>query len=359
MASFDKAIALDDRHAEAFSNRAIVLWEDLGRFDPAVADLERVLALNPDWSYVRGELLHLKMQGCEWSGYEEQAARIDAGVRAGEKVVRPFVYQAVSGSPADLKACSAIIARDLYPPATPLARPPGQREKLRIGYVSGEFRDQATAQLMAGLYEQHDRGRFEFTAFDSGWHNDSPMRRRLEAAFSKFVDIKPLSDEAAARAVLAEGIDILVNLNGYFGDQRMGVFAHRPAPLQVNYLGFPATLGADYIDYIIADAIVIPEGEQQFYSEKVVWLPDSYQANDAKRVIAKKGQTRAEAGLPAKGFVFCNFNQSYKLTPETFASWMRILKQVPGSVLWLWQSGKRRSTVCATKRRGRALRRSG
>ena len=338
LAGFDRAIALDDRHAEAYANRAIVLWEDLGQFEPAVADLERVLALDGGWPYTRGELLHLKMQGCDWNGYEELLARIDAGVRAGNRVVRPFVYQAVSNSPADLKAGSAIFARDLFQPAKPLAEKPRRREKIRLGYLSGEFRDQATAQLMVGLYEQHDRSRFDIVGFDSGWHNDSPMRRRLEAAFGSFIDIAPLSDEGAARAVLAEEIDILVNLNGYFGDQRMGVFARRPAPLQVNYLGFPATLGAEYMDYIIADAVVIPEDEKQFYNEKVVWLPDSYQANDSKRAIAGKGQTRAEAGLPPKAFVFCNFNQSYKLTPDIFAAWMRILKQVPGSVLWLWQS---------------------
>jgi predicted O-linked N-acetylglucosamine transferase (SPINDLY family) len=152
------------------------------------------------------------------------------------------------------------------------------------------------------------------------------------------IPIAGLSDEAAARKVLDEEIDILVNLNGYFGERRMGMFAHRPAPLQVNYLGFPATLGADYIDYIIADRIVIPETERLFYSEKVVWLPDSYQANDSRRPIAETIPSRAEMGLPEDAFVYCNFNQSYKLTEATFAAWIRILARVPRSVLWLWQS---------------------
>ena len=336
---FNKAIALDPNLVEAYSNRAIVNWEDLGRYEPALADREKVLALEPGRPYARGELLHLKMQVCDWNGYAEQRALIDAAIRDGKRGMHPFGYQAVSQSPADLMRCSVTFASDVYP-AAPSLRPDPDRghDRIRIGYVSGEFRDQATAQLMAGLYEQHDRDRFEIVAFDSGWHNDGPMRHRLEAAFGKFVDIAQLSDEEAARAVLKEEIDILVNLNGYFGDQRMGVFAHRPAPVQVNYLGFPATLGAEYIDYIVADRIVIPESEAQFYAENVVWLPDSYQVNDSKKLIADKVPTRASAGLPDDAFVFCNFNQSYKLTPETFTSWMRILGEVPGSVLWLWQS---------------------
>ncbi len=338
--SFDKALTLDPGNIEALSNRAIVNWDDLGRYEPALADREKVLALEPERPYARGELLHMKMQVCDWNGYEEQCALIDQAIRAGKRVMRPFGYQAMSQSPADLRTCSEIFARDIYPAMPPLRSEAGTgRDRIRIGYVSGEFRDQATAQLMAGLYEQHDRDRFEIVAFDSGWHNDGPMRRRLAAAFGRFIDIAQLSDEEAARAIAKEDVDILVNLNGYFGDQRMGVFAHRPAPVQVNYLGFPATLGAEYMDYILADRIVIPEDEAQFYAEKIVWLPDSYQVNDSKKAIADKVPSRTEAGLPPDAFVFCNFNQSYKLTPQTFAAWMRILGNVPGSVLWLWQSG--------------------
>jgi predicted O-linked N-acetylglucosamine transferase (SPINDLY family) len=188
---------------------------------------------------------------------------------------------------------------------------------------------------MAGVYECHDKNRFEIAAFDNGGSDNSPIRKRLEAAFDRFVDISNLPDRDAAVTIAGQGIDILVNLNGYFGEQRMGVFAHRPAPIQVNYLGFPATLGAPYIDYIIADRIVIPEAERQFYTEQVVWLPASYQANDARRAIADAVPSRQACGLPEQGFVFCNFNASYKLTPSTFASWTRILRQVPGSVLWL------------------------
>jgi predicted O-linked N-acetylglucosamine transferase (SPINDLY family) len=191
---------------------------------------------------------------------------------------------------------------------------------------------------MAGLYERHDRDQFEIIAVSAGANDQSPMRARLEKSFDRWLDISKLSDQDAADVIRDAGIDILVSLNGYFGEARMGVLARRPAPVQVNYLGFPATLGAPYIDYIIADTIVIPEGEQRFYDEQVVTLPDSYQANDDRGREMTARPSRAEAGLPEKAFVFCNFNNAYKLTPSTFASWMRILSRVDGSVLWLLES---------------------
>ena len=218
--------------------------------------------------------------------------------------------------------------------------------------MSGEFREQATGYLTAGLYECHDKREFEIVAFDNGRSDHSPSRKRLEAAFDKFVDIENVPDRAAAERILAEEIDILVNLNGYFGEQRTGVFAHRPAPIQVNYLGFPATLGAPYMDYILADRFVIPESERQYFTEKVVWLPDSYQVNDSNRRIAQDVSTRRTSRLPEKAFVFCNFNQSYKLTPATFAVWMQILKKVEGSVLWLLES----NTVLPENLRREAIR---
>jgi predicted O-linked N-acetylglucosamine transferase (SPINDLY family) len=191
---------------------------------------------------------------------------------------------------------------------------------------------------MAGVYEHHDRDRFEIIALDAGVSDGSAMRQRLEKTFDRWIAVGQMHDRDAAARIRAEEIDILVNLNGYFGDARMGICAQRAAPLQVNYLGFPATSGAPYMDYIIADRIVIPPGEEGFYDEKLVTLPGCYQANDDKgRPIARVG-TRPEAGLPETGTVFCNFNSAYKLTPVTFDSWMRILKAVDDSVLWLLDS---------------------
>ena len=241
--------------------------------------------------------------------------------------------------PADLQACATIFTNHFHPPGPALWKGTDRSDrKIRVGYVSGEFREQATAYLTAGLYECHDRSKFEVVAFDNGDRTDSPMRRRLESAFDRCLPISHLSDQAAAKKIVSEEIDILVNLNGYFGNHRMGVFAQKPAPVQVNYLGFPGTLGADYMDYILADRFVIPHDERQYYTEKVIYLPASYQVNDFRRHLPRVTPRRSENQLPETGFIFCDFNMGYKFTPAMFAIWMRILKQVEGSVLWLLES---------------------
>jgi predicted O-linked N-acetylglucosamine transferase (SPINDLY family) len=335
LADFEKALTLDPGIADALANRATIKWTVDGNQAGAVADIKAALAIDPRQPYARGELLHLKMFGADWEDFEIEKALVDEGVRKGERVVRPFVYQAVSSSPADLQTCSRIFAANLFPPSDPPPSFGHSHEKIRIGYVSAEFREQATAYLMAGLYELHDRKKFEIIAIDNGGGDGSAMRRRLETSFDRVIYINQMTDNEATNRIRSEEIDILVNLNGYFGNPRMGVFARRAAPIQVNYLGFPATLGAPYMDYIIADRMVIPEDDRRFYDEKVVWLPHSYQVNDSKREIAPDTPDRSALGLPADGFVFCNFNQSYKITPDMFASWMRILKAVDGSALWL------------------------
>ena len=338
LASFDEAIALNPQNALALSNRADLLWRDKHLLEPATADLERVIAADPDHPYALGELLHLRMYGADWREFPQTLAQIEAGLREGRKVIRPFVYQAIAEKPSQALRCSSLYATDQYPAQRRQPHAPNTRDKNRIGYRSGEFGEQATAHLMAGLYECHDRERFEVVAIDNGKSDDSAMRNRLEKAFDRFVPIAGLPDDAAARKIRAEEIDILVNLNGYFGAHRMGVFARRPAPIQVNYLGFPGTLGAPYMDYIIADRVVIPEQDRSFYTEKVVYLPGCYQVNDSRRAIGAARVARTNHGLPENGFVFCNFNQSYKLLPAMFAAWMRILKATPGSVLWLLDS---------------------
>ena len=337
--SFDRALRLKPDFATALTNRGYLRWVVERRHAEAMADLAQALALEPDQPWLEGEILYLKMQGADWDGFAQARDALAAGVAAGRQVVRPFAWQAISADPFSLQQCSRIFAAAEFPPAPRLARMAARAssregERLRIGYLSADFREQATSYLMAGGYEAHDRGEFEIFAFDNGFDDASPMRARLEKAFDRFIPIAALSDTEAAAAVREAGIDILVNLNGYFGKPRMGVFAQKPAPLQVNYLGFPATLGAPYIDYIIADRIVIPEGERRFYDEAVVFVPDSYQANDDKRA-RPSGARRADHGLPETGFVFCNFNQGYKLAPAIFAVWLRLLRSCEDSVLWL------------------------
>jgi predicted O-linked N-acetylglucosamine transferase (SPINDLY family) len=331
--SFDRALALEPDHVIALANRGYLRWVVDYRYDDAKADLARALARDPGQPWLEGELFFLKMQGADWEDFADGRAALEAGVKAGRQVVKPFAFQAISSDPAALQACARILAAEfaVLPAALGAARAAG---RIRVGYVSADLREQATAYLMAGVYEAHDRNDFEIIAFDNGAAEQSPMRTRLERAFDRIVPIAALSDDAACQAVRGAGIDILVNLNGWFGKPRMALFARRAAPVQVNYLGFPGTLGTAAMDYIIADRIVIPDGEQGFYDEKVVWLPDSYQANDNRRARPAP-TTRPAHGLPDGAFVFCNFNQNYKLTPETFALWLRVLQRCPDSVLWL------------------------
>lgn len=333
--SFNRALALTPDFADALQNRGDLLWSEKLDNLAATADLEKALILEPGRALLRGSLLHLKMFAADWRDFERETALVHQEVRAGKLVIHPFAYQAIMENPAHSQSCSRIYGQGRYPAQPFQPHAPSMRDRIRIGYVSGDFREQAVGLLLAGLYEQHDKSRFEIFAFNTGDSSNDHIRQRALAAFDRFIDISSLSDAAAAERIRREGIDILVTLNGYFGAERLGIFAHRPAPVQVSYMGFPATLGLPYIDYILADHIVIPDSERDFYDEKVVWLPETYWVNDSARAIADEAPSRAEYGLPGDAFVFCNFNSSYKLTPATFASWMRMLDQAPGSVLWL------------------------
>jgi protein O-GlcNAc transferase len=336
LADFDTALAMQPFFAEclfAYGN----LLRERNRLDEAALAFERLYDFAPDHDFLKGMLLYTKMFCGDWERYAELADAVTWDVQLGQKATEPFVYQAIASSPADLKRCAEIFAEARYPAAaTPVWN--GERyphDRIRIGYVAGEFRYQATSILMAELFERHDKSRFALYAFDNGWDDGSTLRTRITHACDEVVDIASLGDLAVAAAVRQREIDVLVDLSGYFGLERTGVFALKPAPVQVNYLGFPGTLGADYIDYIIADKTVIPAGEAEFYTEKVAWLPDCYQANDTRRRIAERMPTRGEQGLPEHGFVFCCFNNTYKITPDVFDVWMRLLGRVEGSVLWL------------------------
>jgi predicted O-linked N-acetylglucosamine transferase (SPINDLY family) len=335
LAAYQRAVALRPNLVQAWFSCGIILSR-LKRHDEAAAAYTQVLKIDPQHPFTKGALLHQRMASCAWNGVDALIAEIETDIASGKLSGEPFGWQGVAKSPQSLQRCAELLNRERYPGKTkifPLSL--SHRKKIRIGYSSGELRDQATSQLIVGVLEQHDKSRFEVYGFDNGWNDHSDIRRRIEAALSGIVDISGLNDEAGAAAIRDHQIDILVNLNGYFGEERTGVFAERPAPIQVNYLGFPGTLGADYMDYIIADRCVIPKGHEAFYTEKVVYLPECYQANDEKKEIAARIFDRTEFGLPQQGFVFCCFNNSYKITPDVFDCWMRVLKAVEGSVLWL------------------------
>jgi predicted O-linked N-acetylglucosamine transferase (SPINDLY family) len=336
LTAFDRAVALKPDLVEAWIGRGEIL-SALKRHEEASQAYARVLEIDPQRPFIKGLFLHQKMLSCDWRGVDGLVAEIEKDVTSGKPSAEPFGWQGLAKSPRSLQRCAELFNGEKYPAISRklLMRSAPHRGTIRVGYASGEFRDQATSHLIVGVLEQHDRSRFEVFGFDNGWDDKSEVRRRMEASGLEIIDINRLSDEAAVAVIRDRGIDILVNLNGYFGEERTGVFAARAAPVQVNYLGFPGTLGASYMDYIIADRCVIPPDHEGFYDERVVYLPECYQANDNRKAIAPRIFNRAECGLPDDGFVYCCFNNSYKILPETFDTWMRLLKKASGSVLWL------------------------
>jgi protein O-GlcNAc transferase len=338
-AAYDNALALKPDLAEAWLGRGNLFDKRKSHEEASVA-FTKVIEIEPQHPFTKGLLLNQKMLACDWKGIDDLIADIDRDVASGKRSAEPFGYQATSYSASNFKRCAEIFAADKFPRLrTPLWR--GERynnAKIRIGYLSGEFRNHVTSRLMTELFELHDKNNFDLFAFDNGWDDGSELRRRINKAFDNIVDISRLDDFQAAAIIKQKQIDILVNLNGYFGEHRAGVFSHKPSPIQVSYLGFSATMGADYIDYIIGDRYVIPPENRAFYTESVVYLPDTYQVNDTKRPIPVRTPTRAELELPDTGFIFCCFNNNFKITSEIFEVWMRLLYKVDGSVLWLLES---------------------
>jgi protein O-GlcNAc transferase len=310
---------------------------DTKSYEDAALVYEQMLRLEPGRPLLASWLLHMKYLLGDWLHIHRLQAQVLASLQAGRHAAEPFGLQGWCADPALLRAAAVAQTASTHPPRPQFLAPPqlGSGTRVRIGYVAGEFREQATAILLTEVLEQHDAERFEIFAFDTGWDDGSARRQRINAA-CRVVPLRGLSDLQAAQRVRELGIDILVNLNGFFGLARTGIFSMRPAPLQVNYLGFPGTIGAPYIDYIVADATVIPPEEQAHYVEQVVHLPHSYQPNDSTRAVALQPAQRTDAGLPEEGFVFCCLNNAYKILPAVFDVWMRLLRQVPGSVLLLY-----------------------
>jgi protein O-GlcNAc transferase len=340
LASYDRALQLDPHCLEALSNRAHILLY-MNRPEEAGECLERLFKIAPDvapdYNCALGMMLHSRLACCDWREYKSTAEAIETAVNDGKRVTLPPLFVAVNESPAAQLRCARMFADDNWPAsATPLWT--GERyrhERIRLAYVSADFRQHPVAFLMAGLLETHDRRRFETVAISLRPEETSPIGQRVKAAFPQFIDVTKQSDFEVATLLRDMEIDIAVDLTGYTDGCRPGIFAHRSVPVQVNYLGYPGTLAASYCDYIIADRVVIPESDRAFYLEKVAYLPNCYQPNDAKRAIASRTPTRAESGLPERGFVFCSFNAHYKIAPPVFDIWMRLLHAVEDSVLWL------------------------
>jgi predicted O-linked N-acetylglucosamine transferase (SPINDLY family) len=370
IASYDQAIGLNPRYAEAFHNRAIVrqemgsddgafedwrsavalkpdyteaycslgnLLEAQGRLEEALASFEHARALKPDLEYLIGAICQIRQRLCYWSEFAEATERLREAIADGERAVTPFVSLAIFDSNAVNRKAAEIYTsselKELAPPS-PFARAL-RRDKIRLGYFSSDLRNHPTAHVMAGVFERHDRRRFEVTAFSFGPGSADEMTKRLTPAFDRFLDVRDRSDRQIDELARSLGIDIAIDLNGYTKLHRIGIFVGRAAPIQVSFLGYPGTTAAPFIDYLIADRVVIPEAERIQFPERVVRLPNTYHPYDRTREMSDETPSREGLSLPASGVVFCCFNNNYKILPDVFDGWMRILRQTPGSALWL------------------------
>jgi protein O-GlcNAc transferase len=338
--NYDAAIATDKTYAPAWFGRGKLLAA-LGRHQDAFDAFDRAYALQPELPFVEGYRIHAKLHVCDWSNLSREIDRLRKNVRARKPAAPPFTMLAVSPSPAEQHLCAQAYVKQTFPASgvATWSGPVYDHDKIRIAYVSGEFRDHPTAYLTAELFECHDKERFEVCAVSTRANDDGgSMRRRISQVLDVFFDAGQLSSHDIAEWIRQKEIDVLIDLNGYSGHERAGIFALKPAPIQVNYLAFPGTMGADWMDYIIADAALVDDDEHAFFSEKLVYLPDTYQPNDRRRPISSRRYTRGEMGLPDDGFIYCCFNATYKITPFVFDVWMRALRDVDGSVLWLLES---------------------
>jgi predicted O-linked N-acetylglucosamine transferase (SPINDLY family) len=352
MDSYDRAIALRQDYVEAYVNRGHLLQE-LSRPDEAAASYSKALELSPvlmgtqkpdrpsrlspEQKYLLGLRRHVRMQVCDWRDMDADLERIAEGLRARLPVCLPFPALALLDSPPLHRAAAESWIREECPPNDALGAIPARPRsaKIRVGYFSADFRVHPVALLSAGIFERHDRSKFEVAAFAFGPESNDEMRARLVKAFDRFVDVRQRTDAEVATLARDMGIDVAVNLNGITEHSRSGIFALRAAPIQVNFLGYPGTMGAGYMDYLIGDRTVIPRKYQDHYVEKIIYLPDSFIPFDSSYAIAEKTFMRPELGLPPEGFVFCCFNNGFKITPAIFDSWMRILTRAENSVLWL------------------------
>ena len=332
--SYRRALEIEPGYANAHYNLGVALT-DLKRYPAAIACFRSALASDPAHAGAFSMLAQLGKQVCDWSHDTEAQRELTDRVQNRRGIVNPFTFLGFSEDLEDQFLCARQFASQMIEmDDDELDRPaPRNDGRIRVAYQSANFGEHPVAHLMAELFELHDRDRFEISAISLGPDDGSAMRRRLCAAFDHFLDARNMSDRAVAQMIADMGVDIAVDTTGYTTGCRPGILARRPAPVQVNYLGFTGTMGASFIDYILVDRFVAPPQVQDRFSERLVWLPDCYQVNDRKRAIADDTPTRQEAGLPEDAFVFCSFNNAYKITPAIFDLWMRLLSAVPGSVL--------------------------
>jgi predicted O-linked N-acetylglucosamine transferase (SPINDLY family) len=333
---FERALTSAPNSVDILYRKAEAL-RDLHRSAEAADTFAQVLRLAPERDFALGNLLHARLQVCDWTDYDQNVEAALQAVDAGKRVYLPGPFFSVAPSAKVQWQCAQIFAARKQR-VERSARWTGEtysHDKIRVAYVSADFREHPVSVLLVGVLEHHDRRRFEVTGIALSIEQKSPLGQRVKTAFDRFIDVSGKTDPEVAALLRKLEIDIVVDLMGLTGSGRPGIFEHRPAPLQVSYLGYTGTTASPDLDYVIADTIVIPPAAQRYYTEQAVYMPECYQPSDGKRGIAAATPTRGECGLPQQGFVFCCFNTHYKISPSFFAVWMRLLRSVPGSVLWL------------------------
>ncbi len=342
MQNFDQALA-SHKNAIELGNNSALIWDNyattfklMARYDEALSAYEKALEIDSDITYTYGNWLHTKMMLCDWSGLDKAFKHLTDQIKHSQNIALPFIALSTPASAQIQLKCAELFIDDVareQPDKTLFSR--DSNDKITIGYFSADFHNHATTFLMAELFEKHDKSKFKLIAFSFGPDKQDEMRQRVVAAFDQFIDVRNKTDAEVAALSRSLHVDIAIDLKGFTEDNKVGIFAHHAAPIQVSYLGFPGTMGAPYIDYLIADQTLINDSMRDSFTEKIIYLPNSYQVNDRSRKISDRQQTRAEHGLPEHGFVFCCFNNNYKIVPEVFDIWMRLLSKVSGSVLWL------------------------
>ena len=338
--AYKKAITINPDYTSAHNNMGNVLKQQ-GKLEEAIEAYSKALSLKPDYVKSRSHRLYLQALICDWKAVEEDRPLLsELGIS--EDLIPPFSVLALEDAPERHRLRSEKYARETFPVKSlkQFERPSQLPKRLRIGYFSADFHNFAGMHLMIGMLERHDRSKFEIYAFSYGPEVHDKMRMRIVNAVDHFIVIQSMPKDVVFEFVEEKKIDIAIHRNGYTKNSRTDLFSSRLAPIQINYLGYPGTLGAEFMDYIIADPIVIPEDMRQHYSEQIMYLPHTYQPNDNTRVISQKVQTKEDMGLPSDGFVFCCFNNNYKISPKEFDIWMRVMAKVEGSVLWVLKSNK-------------------
>jgi predicted O-linked N-acetylglucosamine transferase (SPINDLY family) len=331
---FRRALSLKPDYADVLFSYATLMMR-LGRLAEAAPLLAKLREVHADYPYARGAEFLLRAQLCDWEDAERQRARLVARALEGAPAAVPFALLAATDSPAALLQCARTNARERYPPrAEQAARVHTNGARVRLAYVSGDLRNHAVAHLLVGVLEHHDRRLFEVNAISLRSAQSDPVGKRVRCAFDRFIDATMRSDDEIATLMRAMEVDVAIDLAGYTEGNRLGIFARRAAPVQVAYLGYAGTIGAPYMDYLLADAVTVPPGEEHWYAEQIVRLPGCCLPTDDCRPVGTP-PSRRDAGLPQEGFVFCAFTNSYKINAPIFDIWMRLLTAAPGSVLWL------------------------